>query len=279
VGRFDEEGDADCEDLTSAYIDSDRTDEEKFVIFNSCRGLAKDTPAFEYQAAAFNWIEFNPNDFDDRKFDVTFELDGPRKVMVGQALTVPLSITNTSSEPRTIQANICTRSSYYTGNLGPYLKRSSTQLTLESDQQDTVTLTLDPWDYEDKLVDMSFIKIIVTGFVQETGQSFVDEFDFRFTKPWMSIELTEMQVGSECEATFSFTNPLDIPLTDCFVNMEVAGSVRPRTIRIDREVRPRETFKYSHAFTPRAAGERRIVASFASRQLADVIGHKTVLVH
>lgn len=278
VGRFDEEGDDDCEDLTNAYIDTDRTDAEKFVIFNSCRGLAKDTPSFEYQAAAFNWIEFNPNDYDDKNFDVSFVLDGPDRILVGQAATIPVVITNTSSEPRTIQANICTRSTYYTGNLGPYLKRSSTQLTLEPDQQETVTLTLDPWDYEDKLVDMSFIKIIVTGFVQETGQSFVDEFDFRFSKPWLKIEVSDMKMSQECEATFSFVNPLDIPLTDCFITMEVSGCVRPRTIRIDREVRPRESFNFSHTFVPRSVGEHRLVASFASRQLADVIGQKSVVI-
>merc|ERR1719431_1985468 len=254
-------------------------DAEKFVFFNSCRGLAKNAPSFDCQAAALNWIESNPKDYDDRNFDVSFVLDGPDRIVVGQAATIPLVITNTSPEPRTIQANICTRSTYYSGNLGPYLKRSSTELRLESDQQDTVTLTLDPRDYQDKLVDMSFMKIIVTGFVQETGQSFVDEFDFRFSKPCIKIEVPEMKIGHECEATFSFVNPLDIPLTDCFITMEVSGCVRPRTIRIDREVKPRESFKYSHTFVPRSVGEHRLVASFASRQLADIVGQKSVVIH
>lgn len=47
-------------------------------------------------------------------------------------------------------------------------------------------------------------------------------------------QVPEVRVGVESEATFSFTNPLDMPLTDCFLTMEVSGSVRPRTIRIDR---------------------------------------------
>jgi len=45
-----------------------------------------------------------------------------------------------------------------------------------------------------------------------------------------------MRVGMECEATFNFMNPLDVPLTDCFLTMEVSGSVRPRTMRISRYV-------------------------------------------
>jgi len=84
------------------------------------------------------------------------------------------------------------RSTFYTGVSGPYLKRSSTQMVLTPNQQETITLTLDPWDYQDKLVDMSFIKITVSSFVQETGQSFIDEFDFRFNKPRLNIDVRSM---------------------------------------------------------------------------------------
>jgi len=278
VGRFDDEGDEDCEDLTNIYLDAERTDAEKFAVFNSCRGIYRDNPAFEYQAAAFNSSDFNPNVSDQRIYDVSFELGAPERVMIGQSVTIPVVVTNTSPETRTIQTNICTRSSYYTGNLGPYLKRSTAQFILGPEQQDTVSLTLDPWDYEDKLLDMSFIKITVTGFVHESRQSFVDEFDFRFNKPWMKIEASDMKLGEEGEATFSFANPLEIPLTDCFFTMEVSGSVRPRTVRIDREVRPQETFKYTQGFIPRATGKRRMVACFTSRQLADVVGQIPVTI-
>jgi len=278
VGRFDDEGDDDCQDITNMYRDNEISDDERFTIFNSCRGVCKDTPAFEYQAAALNRKDFNPSEMDQRNFDVTFTLEPPERVMVGHTVTVPLKVHNTSSEARAIQTNICTRSSYYTGNLGPYLKRSTKQLLLDPNQQETLTLSLDHFDYEDKLVDMAFIKITVSGFVQETGQSFADEFDFRFNKPWINIQTQEMKVGEKSEATFSFTNPLNMPLTDCFFTMEVSGSVRPRTIRIDREVRPRELFTYTQAFIPRSGGERRMMATFASRQLVDVLGQRPVVV-
>jgi len=278
VGVFDNEGESDCDDLSKYYLAVDRPESDKFTVFNSCRGLYKNAPAFEYQAAAFHWMEFNPTDIDQRKFDVSFELKAPKQVLIGQALTIPVVMNNSSGEQRTIHSNICTRSNYYTGALGPYLKRSSTQLTLEKDHQETLTLTLDPWDYEDKLVDMSYVKITVTCFVQETGQSFVDEFDFRFNKPWLKIEVSEMKVGEECEATFSFTNPLETTLTDCYIAMEVSGSVRPRIYRVDREIAAHETFTSKHTFMPRSTGERRLVACFTSRQLVDIVGQKPVTI-
>jgi len=272
VGTYDNDGETDCDDLSAKYLDVDRPDQDKFTVFNSCRGLFKDTPAFEYQAAAFHWKEFNPHEVDQRSFDVNFELKAPAQVMIGKQVVIPVVISNDAAEARTIHTNICTRSSYYTGTLGPYLKRSSTQLTLEPGHQETISLTLEPWDYEEKLVDMAYVKITVTGFVQETGQSSVDEFDFRFNKPWLKIEVPDMVVGEECEATFSFTNPLDQALTDCYIAMEVAGSVRPRSFRIDREIRPRETFTSKQVFMARTPGPRRMVACFTSRQLADIVG-------
>jgi len=278
VGRLDDDGDDDCENLTSSYRDEDFTDEERFKTFNSCRGL-KDCPSFEYQAAAHNWMEFDPNEVDDRNFDVEFSLEAPERVMVGQAFTVPLVVTNLSQQTRTLQTSLCTRSMHYTGSLQGYLKRSSTQMLLQPEERQTLSLTLNPEDYEGKLMaGMSYVKVTVTGFVQETGQSYVDELDFRFNKPWIKIETSDLKVGEECDAELRFTNPLDVTLTEAFVTLEVAGSVRPRTIRVNREVRPREAFTLTHSFVPRCAGEHHMVASFTSRQLSDVVGHRSVIV-
>merc|ERR1719369_1035314 len=153
------------------------------------------------------------------------------------------------------------------------------EIILGPNQCETLNMNLERAEYDEKLVDMAFIKINVSGFVQETGQSFADEFDFRFNKPWIKIETQEMKVGEKSEATFTFTNPLDVPLTDCFFTMEVSGAVRPRTVRIDREVKPRERFTYNQVFVPRCGGDRRMVATFTSRQLSDVLGQKPVVVH
>ena len=49
VGRYDEEGDNDCDDLTNVYRDNERSDAERFAVFNSCRGVSKNSPFFEYQ--------------------------------------------------------------------------------------------------------------------------------------------------------------------------------------------------------------------------------------
>jgi len=269
----------DFEDISDIYINKQQTTEEKFKTFNSCRGLNKNTPSFEYQAASFNWLDFDLEDTDDRQFDVTFDLKTPEHTMVGQTVSIPVVVTNNSDKERTIQANLCTRSSYYTGNLGSHVKNCSSQFKLKPDQHESFALDVEPSDYEDKLVDMAFLKTIFTGFVQETGQSYAEELDFRFNKPCLKIEVSEMKESEECEAAFTFTNPLEVSLTDCFLTMEMSSSVRPKTIQIDNEILPHETFTIQNKFIPRTAGSHTLVACFSSRQLSDIIGHSSVIVN
>lgn len=265
-------------DISASYRDQDRDQAEVLANFNLCRGLVKHVPPSDYQASSFRWLEYGEEGLEEKNFDVTFELKHPRNRMIGETLTIEVLISNNSSEKRLIHSAICARSIFYTGSTGPCLKRYSTQLTLEPQQQETVTMDLDSWNYEHKVVGMSFVKITTTGFVQQNDQSFVDEIDFRFDKPLLNIQADEMKISQENEAVFSFKNPLDVPLTECYITMEISGSVRPRTIRINREVRPREMLVYNHCFVPRGAGLRSIVACFTSRQLADVVGHKSVII-
>lgn len=264
VGRYDDEGEGDNEDVTKIYRDMERSEPERFTVFNACRGMRKDHVYYDYQ--------------EQGSFDVAFEFVEPHKVAAGQTMSITLNVHNNSTETRTIQATVSARSNFYTGVQGTHLKRVTGQFTLAGGQKDTLTLRLDPSEYQDRLVDMGFIKLTATGHVTESKQSYIDEFDFQFDKPRMSIEVAECQVGQECTATFSFSNPLDVSLTDCFFCMEIGGSYRPRTFRINREVRPRETFTYSQTFVPRRSGDRRLVATFTSRQLHDVTGSRKMTI-
>jgi len=278
VGKLDDQGEADCSDITGNYREETGTPAEKFQVFNHCRGL-KDLPVFEYQAAAYDWAKFDPNGLDDGgQFDVRFDFAPPESVMIGQPFKVNVNVTNLAAEAaRTLQVNICTRACLYTGCLGPYIKRTTRQLSLAAEEADLVSLALDHWDYEDKVQGLANVKITVTGFVQETQQSYVQEFDYVFKKPFLNLKASpELRVGEEGSASLSFTNPLDVALTDCFFTFEMAGAVRPRTVRVDGDVRPGQQFSYTHPFMARRAGEHLMVACFSSQQLSDVVGHLTV---
>ena len=73
--------------------------------------------------------------------------------------------------------------------MGPHLKRVTGQFTLGGGQSDVLTLRLDPSELQGHLIDQGFIKITSSGFVQETLHTYVDEYDFRFEKPKLDIEV------------------------------------------------------------------------------------------
>ena len=73
--------------------------------------------------------------------------------------------------------------------MGPHLKRVTGQFTLSGGQSDVLTLRLDPSELQGRLCDQGFIKITSSGFIQETLQTSVDEYDFRFEKPNLGIEV------------------------------------------------------------------------------------------
>ncbi|XP_071527713.1 hemocyte protein-glutamine gamma-glutamyltransferase-like [Panulirus ornatus] len=264
VGQYDDDGEGDREDVTKTFRDLERSNPETLTVFNASRGMRKEDVYYDYQ--------------EQGSYDVEFQLLEPQQVTAGQAMSVTLQVHNRSSETRTVQANISTRSAFYTGVYGTHLKRMTGQFTVPAGQTDSLTLRLDASEYQERLVDMAFIKITATGHVKENKQSYIDEFDFQFEKPRITIEVPECQVGQECTANFMFSNPLDVALNDCFLSIEVSGSYGPRTTQVNREVRPRETFTYSQTFVPRKAGDHRLVASFVSRQLRDVTGSRKLTV-
>ena len=81
------------------------------------------------------------------------------------------------------------RACYYNGVMGTYLKRSSGFFTLAPGEYEVLTLRLDPKEYESRMVDMGFVKLTSTAYVYETMHSFIDEYDFRFEKPYLHIEV------------------------------------------------------------------------------------------
>lgn len=266
----------DFEDIANNYR-ANASDNEVFAKLNACQGFSKNIHPIEYKVGFSKNIDADKGD-ENQKFDVKFEVQSPENVMIGQTVEVPVTVSNTSSETRNIKSTICIRSASYAGKVGPCLKKTNFDFKLEPNQNETIYMKLDSCNYMNKMGEMSLSKIIVTGFVKETGQSFVDEFDYRYNKPSLKIEVSKMKLGADEQVNLSFNNPLDITLSNCFVTLEVNGSVRPRTMRLNRDLRPGEKFSSRCSVAPRAAGERSLVACFTSDQLSDVVGQQDVYI-
>lgn len=275
-GMYDDFGDNDFEEISSMWRDYNRSDNERFTIFNACRGFRKDVMNYDYYGQSYQYNN-HPVSYQS---DVTFECYEPPRTMVGETMMCMMRVQNHSDSPRTVYANITSRANYYNGVMGPYMTKNSQYFTMAPGECQMLEMYLSPQEYEERLVDMGFIKITYTGFVFENMFSFIDEYDFRFEKPMLQIEfLDEPRVGEECRVNLFFRNPMSIHLSECYITMEVGCSVRPRTMRVFRDVMPFEEFVYTYSYYPRRSGDRCMVATFTSRQLQDVTGQRRMFIH
>jgi transglutaminase 1 len=279
AGADDDTADADVEDITSLYKNpeaqgvsspyGDReimhypgTPADRMSVINSSRGVDRSQNLYEFPAKVNE--------------DVFFDLIELDKIAFGQPFNVTVQIQNRSTEMRTITAILSASSIYYTGVSARRLGRADRQLVLQPGQRETFQVRVGLEDYRDKIVDYGMVKIYALASVQETKQSWSEEDDFQLEKPKLDVQIRGTpQVGQDCFVTFSFLNPLSVNLTECEFTFEGQGLVRPQTIKY-RDVKMGEMVSHVQKFTPRQSGERKLVATFNSRELIDVIGSRPV---
>ncbi|RXG53875.1 Hemocyte protein-glutamine gamma-glutamyltransferase, partial [Armadillidium vulgare] len=133
-----------------------------------------------------------------------------------------------------------------------------------------IALTVEYKEYWKRLQEHCMIKMYTICRVKETGQIFSEEDDFQVPK--------EAKRGEACEVIINFTNPLDDELTDCQLSIDGSGLLRPRAIKIPGTVTPKGKFAYYFRFSPKVHGNRKIVASFNSKELFDISGMNSIVV-
>merc|ERR1711915_191455 len=114
-------------------------------------------------------------------------------------------------------------SAYYIGIKHLQLKKAEGKFQLGPKQQQDVSLTV-PWtEYWNKLVEGWQIKLNVVCSVLETGQTYTEEEDFVVEKPRLEIKIpNEVLVHQPCQVTFTSKNPLEVPLTGCYISVDGA---------------------------------------------------------
>lgn len=253
-----------CDILDISTKKESTTPAERLSVINP-RGVDRAQPIYEF-----------PNKPSNTNDDVFFDLIELDKVAFGQPFNVTIHIQNRSTEMRTVTAILSASSIYYTGVSARRLGRADRQLVLQPGQRETLQVRVSWDEYRDKIVDYGMIKVYALASVQETKQTWSEEDDFQLEKPKLDVQIRGTpQVGQDCFVTFSFLNPLSVNLTECEFTFEGPGLVRPQTIKY-RDVKMGEMVSHVQKFTPRQSGERKLVATFSSRELIDVLGSRPV---
>ncbi|RXG71622.1 Hemocyte protein-glutamine gamma-glutamyltransferase, partial [Armadillidium vulgare] len=233
-------------------------------------GLGYDCPFVfaEVNADVMHWGEDDESDWGYKRMKMI-------QFHIGRSVV----IRNESDEPRTVSAALTAKSIYYTGVHHSIIKKAEGVIKLEPQKEQEIALTVDYKEYWKRLQEHCMIKMYTICRVKETGQTFTEEDDFQVEKPSLDIEVPkEAKRGEQCEVIFSFTNPLDDELTDLQLSIDGSGLLRPRAIKVPGTVIPKGKFAYNFRFSPKVHGNRKIVASFNSKELFDISGMNSIVV-
>ncbi|XP_064640895.1 hemocyte protein-glutamine gamma-glutamyltransferase-like [Lineus longissimus] len=251
----------DRDDVTLAYKYAEGSKEERESVKKACSSATTDVTYEE--------------DIEDMAFNLE-ELD---TVLIGEAFDVMLEIENKSDKQRNMCVTLSAAVTFYTGLEMNRLKIIHQKIAVEPKTKGSVSMKVEPNEYLRQLVELANIKISVMVNVEETGQSYAKNDDFRLIKPDLVINgPKEVVVGKQVLYDISFTNPLDVPLTKCQYQCEGPGLQRAKRVNIGN-VAPGEKAVALVDMTPRRCGKnRQLVAVFHSAELVDVSGSLDITV-
>ncbi|XP_078687723.1 protein-glutamine gamma-glutamyltransferase K-like isoform X2 [Branchiostoma floridae x Branchiostoma belcheri] len=250
------------EDLTENYKYAEGSDQERVAV----------------RTAVSHGLK--PNTYDDviENEDVEFDIHADDEVFIGENIHVTLTMKNTSSEPRHVTAHLTARAMYYTGVPAHDIGDLDKDVTIPPNGEETVEMTYTPSEYLDQLVDQAIVKVHAMAHVDNTGQVYSGQDDFRLMSPELTVRApAKMTVGEQVTAEIEFTNPLDVTLSMVEFHIEGPGLQKPKKIS-HTPIKPGETVRVMERMTPRKPGKKTIMASFTSNKLTQVTGELDVTV-
>ncbi|UYV76240.1 F13A1 [Cordylochernes scorpioides] len=177
VGIMDDRGERDAENITDLYKDREGSAEERMAVLNAAR-LGGVASIFELPAPGTE--------------DVRFDLVDIEKVMIGKPFRVAVRVTNLAArESRSVTAAISASSVYYTGVVAQRIARDTASFVLYPRQEELLSVTVQPEQYLDKLVEYSMVKVYALATVRETRQTWAEEDDFYVDKPRLDIQVRD----------------------------------------------------------------------------------------
>ncbi|KAL5022640.1 hypothetical protein ScPMuIL_001795 [Solemya velum] len=214
-----------------------------------------------------------------KKEDVKIEVRTKDDVLLGDDFTIGVQcFNNDATEIRTIEVQLSVKSVTYTGRpLASLCKKTLKDKQLKPGEKYMMEAPLGAKDYVGKLTDQDAMDIYVHVFVKETGQIYAANTDYRLRRPALKVEIVpkKCKLGESVEAIVSFTNPLPMPLTECFLAVEGPG------FKIDMiipciDVPGKQEFNKKVVLTPKKRGSSVIMADFDAKQIINVTGYASL---
>lgn len=255
--------DTDKEDCTGDYKQPEGSQAERMILLAAAKRSRVSRHAFRIPSKAID--------------DVDFSIEDVERVPIGDDFAITVKAVNTSDQKRTVFIYLTAASRYYIGTKAQLIARAEGQFTLAPKETKSLSLPVTADQYYHKLVEYGMVKLVALCNVKETSYSWADEDHFEFLKPRIKVEVLSKAIWNKpLRLRFSFTNPLNLSLTDCLLTVDGPGLVRPNKIPIDK-VGPKAEMVKEVDVRPTKEGDTTMVATFNSKELINLSGSSSVI--
>ncbi|XP_028288153.1 coagulation factor XIII A chain-like [Parambassis ranga] len=195
---------------------------------------------------------------------------------LGQDVHLVVTFHNQSEAAIVVNAHLDVSVVFYTGVTANSFKAEPFTVTVPANQKTSIKLKVLAQEYMPHLGSQLYLHFSVTGQSDNQSLSAIKVMELQTPSLTMTVS-GRAKLQQEMVATVTFTNPFDFDLQNVHLCMEGAGlmSARHRDFNV---IKPQGSISWQEVFTPRLAGQRRLLAVLDSNTLHQVCGHVDVTI-
>ncbi|XP_068272453.1 protein-glutamine gamma-glutamyltransferase E-like [Nyctibius grandis] len=212
----------------------------------------------------------------DQKPDISgrFKVAGPLEV--GKDLNLILVLANLQSDAKTVHVNMTAWSTVYTRRPVHEIWRDSISITLSPKEEKQFPIKIPYNGYQQQLTTDNTIQVTALCHV-EGGIQVLVQRDITLDNPAIDIQvLGEAKVNKEVDVEVTFTNPIDMEVMDCVLQVEGNDLLRG-ILEIDvPPLKASEKSSTKFKLIPFETGPKHLLVNFSCDKFADIKTFKMV---
>ncbi|NXG72059.1 TGM3 glutamyltransferase, partial [Baryphthengus martii] len=224
--------------------------------------------------------KFDPTAPTPQEIDQKPDLSGKFKVAgsleVGKDLNLILVLANLQSDAKTVHVNMTAWSTVYTRKPIREIWKDSISVTLSPEEVKQFPIKIPYTEYQQQLTTDNTIQVTALCHV-EGGIQVLVQRDIILDNPAIDIQvLGEAKVNKEVDVEVIFTNPIDMEVTDCVLQVEGNDLLRG-ILEIDiPPLKASETSSTKIKLIPFQTGSKHLLANFSCDKFADIKTFKII---
>ncbi|XP_072366123.1 coagulation factor XIII A chain-like [Scyliorhinus torazame] len=204
--------------------------------------------------------------------DGSLDMHVPEKVLLGANFDVGIELRNNSGEKRSMTVHLSGSVVFYTGVPKIQIKDKTIKVTVEPHKAYQTQVKIKSKDYEDHLVEQAILYFLISGHVDETGQTLAAQKVVTLQIPTLNLRVEDpVEYGREVTIIIEFTNPLRKPLKEVVLRVDGLGTLKPK-LKLFSIIPENSTLTTKEWFIPWKRGPRKVIASLDCQALRQVVG-------